>query len=104
MLLPLQLLLLLPLFVIVRRMAKFVTGSLNLIPTFSKSSKHDIHLTRWQYCWIYDPDLPTFSVITGMRGTKACVSPPRRSSARLGEVPLVAGTTYPYIIIVLKIV
>ena len=53
-------------------------GSLNLIPVFSLYSfKH--HVTPWQYCRIiYGLDLPTSSVITGKRGVKGGVSPPRR--------------------------
>ena len=35
--------------------------------------------TLSQYCRTYGLDLPTSSVITGMRGTKAGVIPPRRS-------------------------
>ena len=35
--------------------------------------------TPWQYCRFYCPDLPTSSVITGMHGAEADVSPPRRS-------------------------
>ena len=39
--------------------------------------------TPWQCCRIYALDLPTSSVVTGMRGAKAGVSPPR-------EAPLVS--------------
>ena len=70
------------LFVIVCRMAKFVAGSLNLIPVFPFSSFNAIYF--WWYplaalCRIYGLDLPTSSVIAGMREAKAGVSPPRRS-------------------------
>ena len=50
------------LFVIVRRMAKFVAGSLDLIPVFSFSSfKRDLFIvcTPWQYYRICGLDLPT---------------------------------------------
>ena len=62
--------------------AKFVAGSLNLIPVFSSSSfKPDLFLIHplAVCCRIYRLDLPTSSVITGMRGAKAGISLPRRS-------------------------
>ena len=61
---------------------KFAAGSLNPIPVFSISSlKRDLF---WMYplavlCRIYGLDLLIFLAITGMRGAKAGVSPPRRS-------------------------
>ena len=70
------------LFVIVCRMTKFLTGSLNLIPVFSFSSfKRDLFLMCPLAVLrrIYGLDLLTSSVITGMRRAKAGVSPPRRS-------------------------
>ena len=70
------------LFAILCRVAKFVAGSLNLVPVFSSSSfKRDVFFMYplAVLCRIYGLDLPTSSVITDMRGAKAAVSPPRRS-------------------------
>ena len=75
------------LFVIMCGMAKTVAGSLNLIPVFSFSSfKHGLFLmcllsvlSHLRPRFAYD----TSSVVTGMRGAKAGVSPPR-------EAPLVS--------------
>lgn len=67
--------------VIVCRTATFVAGSLNLMPVLSSSSsKRDILLIfpLAVLCRIYGFDLPTSSEITGMRGAKPGVSPPRR--------------------------
>ena len=69
-------------FVKVCRMAKFVAGSLHLIPVlFFSVYLNTIYFkrARWQYCRIYGLDFPTSSVITGTRGAKARVSPPWRS-------------------------
>ena len=75
---------LLLLFVIVCRMTKFAAGSLNLIPVFSFSSfKHDVFLMyRLAVLWrrIHGLELPTSSVITGMRGANAGIISPRRST------------------------
>ena len=72
----------LPLFVIVCWMAKFVAGSLIMILLFSFPSLK----TRFSFlyplavlCGIYGLDIPTSSVITGMRTARAGVRPPRRS-------------------------
>ena len=61
-------------------MAEFVAVSLNPVFYFALHS-NTIHFlcTPWQYCRTYGLDLPTSSVITGMRGAKAGISPPRRS-------------------------
>ena len=69
------------LFVIVCRMVKFVAGSLNLIPAFSLIIQtRDIFLIPLGSVVAFTGlDLPTYLVITGMRGAKAGVSPPRRS-------------------------
>ena len=78
-----RVLLLLLLSVIMCRMTKFVAGSLNLISLFSFSSfKHDLFLMRplaVLLCRIFGLDLPICSVMAGMRGAKAGVSPPRQS-------------------------
>ena len=69
------------LFVVVYRMAIFFGGSLKLIAVFSLSSfKRDEFLCFFMYpsavlCRIYGLDWPTSSVIAGMRGAKAGVSP-----------------------------
>ena len=73
-------LLLLLLFVIVYRMAKFGAGSLNLILAFSSSSlKRNLFLMYpvAVLCRLYGLDLPTSSVIAGMRGAVAGVIPQR---------------------------
>ena len=70
------------LFAIVCRMAKFGAGPLNLIlAPYSSSFKRELLLMHplavlYHICGL---DLPTSSVITGMRGANAGVSPPRRS-------------------------
>ena len=68
------------LFVIVCRMVKFVAGSLNLIPAFPLIIQtRDIFLVPLGSVVAFTGlDLPTYLVITGMRGAKAGVSPPRR--------------------------
>ena len=54
--------------------------SLNLIPVFSSSFKHMFFMYPLAVlCRFYGLDLPTSSVIAGMRGAKAGVSPPWRS-------------------------
>ena len=75
---------LLLLLVIVCRLTKFVAGSLNLIPVFYFSSfKHGLFfmhplalLSHFRPRFAYN----TSSVLSGMRGAKAGVSPRRRSS------------------------
>ena len=72
-------LLLLLLFVIVYRMAKFGAGSLNLIPVFSFSSfRRDLFLAYPLAVLSPRFACSTFSVITGIRGAKAAINPPRR--------------------------
>ena len=65
---------------------KYVFGSVNVIPVFPFSSfKHDLNLMYPFAVLLYRSHLrprfayTTSSVITGMRGAKAGVSPPRRS-------------------------
>ena len=63
-------------------MANFVACSLNLFPLFSFSSFKPALFFMFPLavlCRIYVFDLNTTLVITGMRGAKAGVSPPRRS-------------------------
>ena len=72
------------LFVIVCVMENFVAGSLSLIPAFSSSSfKYDSFfvypLPVPALCRIFGLDLLTSSVITGLYGANAAVSPPWRS-------------------------
>ena len=66
-------------------MAKIVVGSLNLIPVFLFILTRIVFHVRtpWHYRRIYGLDLLTSSVITGMRGATAGVSPPRRSPPRI---------------------
>ena len=63
-------------------------GSLHLIPALLSihSNKMFFQCTPWQYCRIFSVGVFTYnsayhtsSDITGMRGTKAGVTPPRRS-------------------------
>ena len=80
---------LLLLVVIVGRMAKFVSvvHSLRVIPVYSSSSfKHDLFsmhplaiLSHFQRRFLYLWYVSYILGITGMRGAKAGVSPPRRS-------------------------
>ena len=74
------------LFVIVCRMAKncywFVeSDSIQCFLSFIQTRFIFNVFAPWQHCRIYGLDLPTSSVITGMGGAKAGVSPPRRSPA-----------------------
>ena len=60
----------------------YFAGSLNLIRFVSLHSNPFMYpLAVLQLCRIYGLDLPTSSVIAGMRGAKAVVSPPRRGPA-----------------------
>ena len=76
-----------PLLFILCRMTKFVSVFMHLIPVFfSRNHSNTIYLNarREYYCPICSLDLPIVrmihrSVIMGMRGAKASVSPPRRS-------------------------
>ena len=80
------------LLVIVCRMAKNVAGLLNLIPSsVFFLFKHGLYNVRTPVLSLLPPRFAytaTSSVITGMRGAKAGVSPPRR-------IPTCTNTTIP---------
>ena len=79
------------LFVIVCWMAKFVAGSLNLIPVFLFlliETRSIFDGTPWQYCVVF-----TASICLHPRQLRACAEP-RRASARRVQAPLALSTLF----------